>query len=164
MDVRRLIFAGVLVGIAGCSGGGAKGAATPKAATTDASAPSAAATDAAAPPASDADAGSSSSGGRPFAGSAAEATQLITEAIDKKQEALARCVKEYRFRTHLAHAKIAINIGIDQEGRLIGVTLPKRKEDTELSACAKTVLRDAAFPASHAGVITITRSFEEMVQ
>ena len=160
MDVRRLIFAGALVGIGGCSGGGAKGAATPKAATTDASAPG----DAAAPPASDTDAGSGATGGRPFAGSAAEATQLITEAVEKKQDELARCVKEYRFRTHLAHAKISVNIGIDQEGRLIGVTLPKRKEDKELSACVKTALRDAVFPASHAGVITITRSFEEMVQ
>jgi hypothetical protein len=101
---------------------------------------------------------------RPFAGSAAEATQLITDAVDKKQNEIAKCVQQYRFRTHLAHEKVAVNIGIDQEGRLIGVTLPKNKEDKELTACVQKELKDAKFPRSHAGVITITRTFQEMVQ
>ena len=69
-----------------------------------------------------------------------------------------------RFRKHLAHEKVSINIGIDQEGKLIGVTLKKGKEDKELSACAQNELRDLLFPRSHAGVITLTRTFEEMVK
>lgn len=113
------------------------------------------------PEAGTVDAGASE---RPFAGSAAEATQLITEAVDKKQEALAKCVQQYRFRKHLAHEKVSINIGIDQEGRLMGVTLPKGKDDKELSACAQNELRDVVFPRSHAGVITLTRTFQEMVK
>lgn len=114
--------------------------------------------------AASADAGVDAGPEKPFAKSAAEATQLITDAVDKKQAGIAKCVQQYRFRTHLAHDKVSVNIGIDQEGRLIGVTLPKNKEDKELTACVQAELKDAPFPRSKAGVITITRSFEEMVQ
>lgn len=89
---------------------------------------------------------------------------MITDAVDKKQSEVAKCVQQYRFRTHLAHEKVSVNMGIDQEGRLIGVTLPKNKQDKELSACVQKELKDAKFPRSHAGVITITRTFQEMVQ
>lgn len=155
MDVERLVIGTLLSGLVACSGGGPKDAAAPKSETSTADA---------GPTTSAADAGAPADGGKPFAGSASEATQLITEAVDKKQDAIGRCVQQYRFRTHLAHEKVSINIGIDQEGRLIGVTLPKGKQDKELVDCVQKELRDAAFPRSHAGVITITRTFEEMVK
>lgn len=146
----------VLVFSAGCSGGG-----------KDANAPKPDPSAAVAPPATASgpvDAGMEAGNDRPFAGSPAEATQLITDAVDKKQTEIAKCVQQYRFRTHLAHEKVSVNMGIDQEGRLIGVTLPKNKEDKELTACVHKELEGARFPRSHAGVITITRTFQEMVQ
>ena len=150
----RIARAFPILALAACSGG-AKDANAPKPDTSAASSGK---------PVESADAGADAAPDRPFAGSAAEATQLITDAVDKKQKEIAKCVQQYRFRTHLAHEKISVNIGIDQEGRLIGVTLPKNKEDTELSACVRTELKDAKFPRSHAGVITIMRTFQEMVQ
>ncbi len=154
MDVERLAIGTLFCALAACSGGAQKDAAAPKADSADAGSTSSTAEDG----------GTPGDGGKPFAGSAAEATQLITEAVDKKQDAIGRCVQQYRFRTHLAHEKVAVNIGIDQEGRLIGVTFPKGKQDKELAECVQKELRDAPFPRSHAGVITITRTFEEMVK
>lgn len=155
MNVERLVIGTLFCTLAACGGGGQKDATAPKAegAAPDAGAASEAAAD-----------GGAADAGKPFAGSASEATQLITDAVDKKQDAIARCVQEYRFRTHLAHEKVSVSMGIDQEGRLIGVTLPKGKQDKELADCVQKELRDAPFPRSHAGVITITRTFEEMVK
>gem|GEM_PF-6899647 len=113
-------------------------------------------------------ASSAASGGRPvekpFAGSAAEATQLISTAIDKKAADVGRCVNEYRVRKKLPHERVEISVGIDQEGRLLGATLKKGKPDPTLSECVQRALADAAFPKSHAGVITMTKSYEEIEQ
>ena len=157
----RIAGAFLLCGLVACSGGGSKDANAPK---TDPSAGDASAASTAPASAGSSDAGAEAGSDRPFAGSAAEATQMITDAVDKKQSEIAKCVQQYRFRTHLAHEKVSVNMGIDQEGRLIGVTLPKNKEDKELTACVQKELRDTKFPRSHAGVITITRTFQEMVQ
>ena len=154
----RIARASLVCVVVAC-GGGSKDANAPKPETS-----ASPATSSSASPSEPVDAGVDAAGDRPFAGSASEATQLITDAVDKKQDEIAKCVQQYRFRTHLAHAKVSVNIGIDQEGRLIGVTLPKHKEDKELSACVQKELKDAKFPRSHAGVITITRTFQEMVQ
>lgn len=152
----RIARAFLIVSVVACSGG-AKDANTPKPHSSGAAAPSANAS-------GPVDAGAEAGSDRPFAGSAAEATQLITDAVDKKQNEIAKCVQQYRFRTHLAHEKVSVSIGIDQDGRLIGVTLPKNKEDKELTACVQKEMRDTKFPRSHSGVITITRTFQEMVQ
>jgi hypothetical protein len=101
---------------------------------------------------------------KPFAGSAMEATQLISAAIDKKTDAIAKCVKEYRQRKHLAHERVELSVGIDQEGNVLGVTLPKGKKDEQLSGCVMETLKASTFPRSHAGVITMTKSYEEVVQ
>jgi hypothetical protein len=100
---------------------------------------------------------------RPFAGSVAEATSLISAAVDKKQDDIASCIREFRFRKHIAHERVAVSFGIDQEGRLLGVT-SKGKEDNELKRCVQNALVDAPFPRSHAGVITVTKTYEELVQ
>ena len=158
MDVERLVLASIFTVLLAC-GGGSKDASVPKAEPASEEAP-----DAGDVVSSDADAGAAGGDTKPFAGSPSEATELITRAVDEKQEGLAQCVQAFRFRKHLAHEKVSINIGIDQEGRLIGVALPKGKEDKELSACVREELRDAPFPRSHSGVITITRTFQEMVK
>jgi hypothetical protein len=101
---------------------------------------------------------------RPFAGSAAEATQLIGAAVDKKAAEVQKCVVEYRTRKNLPRERVSIQLGIDQEGRLLGATLPKGKTDAPLSECVQRALADAPFPRSHTGVISITKSYEEIVQ
>jgi hypothetical protein len=155
--VLRIARASLILVLAACSGGGNKDANAPKPDSSGAAVPSAKASE-------PVDAGAEAGSDRPFAGSAAEATVLITDAVDKKQDEIAKCVQQYRFKTHLAREKVSVSIGIDQEGRLIGVTLPKNKEDKDLTACVQNVMRDTKFPRSHAGVITITRTFQEMVQ
>jgi hypothetical protein len=159
--VLRIARAFPVCVLVACSGGGAKDANTPKPDTSAGTVPSSKGSE---PTDGGAGADAAPASNRPFAGSAAEATALITDAVDKRQQEIAKCVQQYRFRTHLAHEKVSVNIGIDQEGRLIGVTLPKSKEDKELTACVQKELKDAKFPRSHAGVITITRTFQEMVQ
>lgn len=99
---------------------------------------------------------------RPFAGSTADATELISRAVDGKHDAIAKCTQAFRVRKKLPHDKIAVSLGIDQEGRVLGVT-SKGKEDTELKACVLRAVIDAPFPRSHAGVITITKSYEEIL-
>jgi hypothetical protein len=102
--------------------------------------------------------------GKPFAGSAVEATQLIGAAVEKKTAEVQKCVAEYRARKKLPHERVTISMGIDQEGRLLGATLPKGKTDAPLSECIQAALANAPFPRSHSGVISITKSYEEIVQ
>jgi hypothetical protein len=99
---------------------------------------------------------------RPFAGSTAEATTMISNAVDQRRAAIATCVREFRARKKIAQERVAVSFGIDQEGRLLGVT-SKGKEDRELKDCVQEAVRGAPFPRSHAGVITITKSYEELV-
>ncbi|MDB5219970.1 MAG: hypothetical protein JWO86_7897 [Myxococcaceae bacterium] len=131
---------------------GAPGATSTKEGSDGGAASSAAASADAAPPP------------KPFAGSAAEATQLIGAAVDKNAAAVQKCVAEYRTRKNLPHERVTISMGIDQEGRLLGATLPKGKTDTPLSECVQAALASAAFPRSHSGVISITKSYEDVVQ
>lgn len=101
---------------------------------------------------------------KPMAGSAAEATQLIGAAVEKKSPEIQKCIIAYRARKNLPRERVTISMGIDQEGRLLGATLPKGKTDTVLSECIQAALANAMFPRSHAGVISITKTYEEIVQ
>jgi hypothetical protein len=101
---------------------------------------------------------------RPFAASAGEATLLIGAAVDTKSSEVQSCVDQYRARKNLPRERVSIQLGIDQEGRLLGVTLPKGKSDAPLSECVQKALSGAPFPRSHTGVISITKSYEEIVQ
>lgn len=145
------VACGASSGASGAGGPGAPGVAAAKEGSDGGAAASAPAADAAPPP-------------KPFAGSPAEATQLIEMAVDKNAAAVQKCVTDYRTRKNLPHARVTISMGIDQEGRLLGATLPKGKTDTPLSDCIQTALANAAFPRSHSGVISITKSYEELVQ
>ncbi len=135
--------------------------------------PSAAGPDAAAPAATtaaSADGGASASAGdggtagdRGFAGSIGEATQMINELVDKRRDELKKCIADFRKRKNLPREKVSIGLGIDQEGRLLGVT-HKNKKDEQLTSCASEALKGLPFPKSHAGVITVSRTYEEIVQ
>ena len=100
----------------------------------------------------------------PFAKTAAEATGLIDDAITSRTKWLTKCVEELRARKKDPHAKVVVEIGIDQEGSLLGVETPKgQTEDKTLNQCVQTALKGAPFPRSHAGVITVKKSFEDAV-
>ena len=98
----------------------------------------------------------------PFAGSVAEATTMISNVVDERRGAIQACVREFRARKKLAQERVSVSFGIDQEGKLLGVT-SKGKEDPELKSCVQAAVRGAPFPRSHAGVITITKTYEELV-
>jgi hypothetical protein len=111
------------------------------------------------------DGGAAADGGsreRPFAGSIGEATSLISDVVDKRQHDIFACVRSYRGRKNLHGERLAISFGIDQEGNLLGVT-SKGKEDVELKGCVSKALEGAPFPRSHSGVITVTKTYEELV-
>jgi len=93
-----------------------------------------------------------------------EATQLIGDAIDTNSTEMKKCVAEYRIRKKLPHERVAISVGIDQEGRLLGATLKGGKQDAPFSECVQRALGTAPFPRSHAGVIQVTKSYEEIQQ
>ena len=163
----RIVLVSIVVSLTGavssitCACGGDKGSAaskTPNAATSK-DAPEGGAAGGAGGAASDGGAAQ-----KPFAGSAQEATQLIGNAVDKNSADVMKCVAEYRVRKNLPHERVTISMGIDQEGRLLGATLPKGKTDATLSECVQRVLAGAPFPRSHNGVISITKSYEEIVQ
>jgi len=86
----------------------------------------------------------------------------MDDAINAKASDVMTCVDAARTRRKDAHAKIVLEIGIDQQGHLIAVKLPKgEKADKVLADCMMGVLRSAPFPESHAGVITIRKTFED---
>lgn len=151
----RLVGAGLLLGLVAvaCGGSGQTGAQAngPQPAAKEGEAADAGADAASAAPE------------RPFAGSATEATQLISNVVDKYTDPVSKCVHDYRARKNLPRQRVELSVGIDQDGKLLGVTL-KGKPDAPLSACVQDVLKNAMFPRSHAGVITVTKSYEEIVQ
>jgi len=99
----------------------------------------------------------------PFAKTAAETGELIGKAVDGRIDGMWKCVEETRARRKDPHAKIVVELGIDQEGTLIGVKSPNGVQaDETLYACVREALRDAPFPRSNTGVITIKKTFEDV--
>jgi len=105
---------------------------------------------------------------RPFAASAAQATELIGDVLDKRSGAMNKCISEYRTRKKLPNERVEISVGIDQNGILIGATLKKTAKqptpDPTLDKCMQDALTGALFPKSQAGIITMTKSYENIVQ
>jgi hypothetical protein len=102
---------------------------------------------------------------RPFANNALEAQNLIQEQIDGHIKPLWKCVADYRAKKGDAHKALLIDIGIDQEGNLLGVTTPNPKKsdiDQATRDCMMAVLHGLPFPRSHAGVITVRQTFSDM--
>jgi len=155
---RRLVLALGSLGlvVAACGGRGAGGPSTPPGA--------AAAKDGSASGAADAGAPDAAPPAKPFAGSPTEATQLIGDAIDKNGAEIKKCVGDYRARKKLPHQRVEISVGIDQDGRLLGATSKGGKQDPAFSECLQRALSGAQFPRSHAGVIQVTKSYEEIEQ
>jgi hypothetical protein len=87
---------------------------------------------------------------------------MINDAVDAQVGPLGKCIEAARARHSNLHGKISVEIGIDQEGTLIGVKTPKgQTHDGAMNDCIRDALVGANFPKSHAGVITLKRTFEE---
>ncbi len=102
---------------------------------------------------------------RPFASTPLQAQSLIQEQIDGRMRELWSCVATYRKGVGDDHKVVVVDIGIDQEGNLIGVAAPtprKAELDPTMRACIMGVLHDAPFPRSHAGIITVRQTFKDV--
>jgi hypothetical protein len=98
----------------------------------------------------------------PFAATSLDATNMIDAAIDARAAGLVKCVEAARPKRKNPHAKILVEVGLDQEGHLLGVKPPPgAPPDPDLYACAQAALQGANFPRSHAGIITVVKTFEE---
>jgi hypothetical protein len=87
---------------------------------------------------------------------------MIDAAIDARAASLVKCVEAARPKRKNPHAKILVEVGLDQEGHLLGVKPPAGAQaDPDLYACAQAALQGANFPRSHAGIITVVKTFEE---
>ncbi len=105
---------------------------------------------------------------RPFAKTAVEAQTLIQEQIDAHIKPLWKCVEQLRAAKADPHKAVAVDIGIDQEGSLLGVTAANTKQgelDPTTRDCMFTALHGLPFPRSHSGVITVRQTFtDELIQ
>ena len=101
----------------------------------------------------------------PFAKDAIAAESMIDDAIESRHSGVEKCANEARTRAGDPHAKVSLLIGIDQEGVVIGIKTPKgEKKDEKLLTCVRAALKDAPFPRSHSGVITIKKTYEETLK
>lgn len=143
---RRWAFA-ALVLLAGCAG--SKGKVEEPRISEEAGAPA----KPAAPPAPSE---------RPFAKTPLETQTMIQHEIDLRRKPLWKCVEDYRAKVGDPHLAVTVDIGIDQEGHLIGVADTKHGSiDPVLQGCMTEILRVAPFPRSHTGVITVKQVFQD---
>jgi hypothetical protein len=101
---------------------------------------------------------------RPFANTPLEAQSLIQEQIDARMKTLWKCVGDYRAKKGDPHKAVIVDVGIDQEGTLLGVMSPNPKQelDPALRDCLFGTLHGLAFPRSHSGVITVRQTFTDV--
>jgi hypothetical protein len=99
----------------------------------------------------------------PFAGTPAEAQTLIQDQIDARMKTLWTCVTDYRTKKGDPHRAVVVDVGIDQEGTLLGVMSPNPKQELDLALrdCIFGTLHGLPFPRSHAGVITVRQTFTD---
>ena len=154
---------GILMVLVACGGGGSPSAANPAGSAP----PASAGASASAPPSASSSAATADSAKpaeRPFAKTQGEALNLIDAAISARQSDIFACVTAARQKRKDPHADISIDIGIDQEGTLIGVKPPKGQPvDEAFSSCMRAALSGATFPRSNAGVITVNKKFSDQL-
>jgi hypothetical protein len=103
--------------------------------------------------------------GRAFAHTPLEAQSLIQEQIEARTNELWKCVTAYRQRKGDPHKAVVVDIGIDQEGTLLGVVAPSAAKQGSLEPalrdCLMASLQGLPFPRSHSGVITVRQNFSD---
>ena len=98
---------------------------------------------------------------RPVAKTREEVLTYIDQGVDSKNDEIKACVDAYRKRVNDPQAKLHVQIGIDQEGTVMGVSVKKKAGDDEAAQCVRTAISTAIFPRSlKAGVITVDKVFE----
>jgi hypothetical protein len=148
------IFGGapvVLSLIMGCAG--AQGSAASAGTVADGGPTASGASEAAAPVA------------HPFASTPMQAQSLIQEQIDDHIKSLWKCVTDFRTKKGDPHKAVVVDIGIDQEGHLLGVTTSNPKQgdlDPVMQDCMMKALHGLPFPSSHAGIITVRQTFTDV--
>lgn len=86
---------------------------------------------------------------------------MINEVMDSRSETVNACVAKAIARTSGSVSEIAVDVGVDQEGGLIGVKAARGSAtDTTLNSCLVDALRGANFPRSRLGVVIATERFE----
>ena len=101
---------------------------------------------------------------RPFAHSRWKPPGSSSARIDSRMPALWDCVQAYRKANRDAHQTIVVNLGIDEDGNLLGVASgdPKHVDvPGPVRSCILKALHEAAFPRSHAGIITVRQTFQD---
>lgn len=89
---------------------------------------------------------------------------MIDDIIETRRDAIIGCVQDARKRRGDARARVEFELGIDQEGVLIGVKTPKGvKDDQAFNDCVRDALRPVLFPKSSAGVITVRKAFSDQL-
>jgi hypothetical protein len=113
--------------------------------------------------ATDAGAPAEAAAPRPFASTALQAQSLIQDQIESQMKPLWKCVDDFRIAKGDPHRAVTIEVGIDQEGNLLGITSADAKHelDPKLKDCMWSALHGLPLPRSHAGVITIRQSFTD---
>ena len=102
---------------------------------------------------------------RAFAATPLEAQSLIQGQIDTHMKLLWKCVADFRAKKGDPHKAVTVDIGIDQEGTLLGVTTPNAKAgdlDPAMKDCMMAALHGLPFPRSHAGIITVRQTFTDV--
>ena len=88
---------------------------------------------------------------------------MISDVVDKKHHEISACLREFRGRKKMAGKdRVAVSFGIDQDGRLLGVTA-KGKEGRRAEDVHPGHTPQRALSRSHSGVITVTKTYEELV-
>ena len=101
---------------------------------------------------------------RPFARTVLEAQTMIQDQVDGKMTTLWKCVDAYRKARGEPHKSVVVDVGIDQEGNLLGVKAASTKQgdlDPTLKQCLWDTLHGLPFPRSHAGIITVRQTFSD---
>jgi hypothetical protein len=93
-----------------------------------------------------------------------QAQSMVQEQIDGHMDVLWSCVNEYRGRVNDSQKEVLVDIGIDQQGLLTGVTTATPKKgalDPTLEHCLYAALRGLPFPRSQGGIISVRESFAD---
>lgn len=99
-----------------------------------------------------------------MAATAAEAQKVIQEQIDSRMKPLLQCVQDFR-TAKKSDVAIVVNVVID-DGRLVGISSADKKHrdlDPTLRGCMFAALKDAAFPRSRAGILSVRQTFGDTV-
>jgi len=99
--------------------------------------------------------------GQPFPRRFIKALGLVKRSAAEVNREL-KLLDAKRARAKDSHLYVVVNIGIDQEGTLIGVSALKQADTDEvLNRCIMDSLQGVPWPKSHAGVITVKQEFKD---